>query len=91
MQMHKISEVLLWVIFFQSDNGMVPVFSVPRNLIAENPFTSLLLCSRLPSNATDTETSVLSWCQLVTVEVAISIYSWMNMLSYSCYTRSWDF
>ncbi|XP_058756763.1 uncharacterized protein LOC131629977 isoform X2 [Vicia villosa] len=65
---NMIKDVKIPVLFIQSDNGMVPVFSVPRNLIAENPFTSLLLCSCLPSNATDTETSVLSWCQLVTVE-----------------------
>jgi len=59
--------------FYQSDNGMVPAFSVPRNLIAENPFTSLLLCSCLSSSVMDTDTSALSWCQLVTAEVAIFI------------------
>ncbi|CAI8610934.1 unnamed protein product [Vicia faba] len=63
-----IKDIKIPVLFIQSDNGMVPVFSVPRNLIAENPFTSLLLCSCLPSNVMDTETSALSWCQLVTVE-----------------------
>ncbi|CAK8563935.1 unnamed protein product [Lathyrus sativus] len=65
---NMIKDVKIPVLFIQSDNGMVPVFSVPRNLIAENPFTSLLLCSCLPSNVMDTETSALSWCQLVTVE-----------------------
>jgi hypothetical protein len=73
MQMHKMPKVLLSVNFYQSDNGMVPAFSVPRNLIAENPFTSLLLCSCLLSSAMDVNTSALSWCQVVTVEVAISI------------------
>ncbi|KAI5415340.1 uncharacterized protein LOC127138720 isoform X3 [Lathyrus oleraceus] len=65
---NMIKDVKIPVLFIQSDNGMVPVFSVPQNLIAENPFTSLLLCSCLPSNVMDTETSALSWCQLVTVE-----------------------
>ncbi|KAH1100932.1 hypothetical protein GLYMA_13G113900v4 [Glycine max] len=57
----------------KSDNGMVPVFSVPRNLIAENPFTSLLLCSCLPSSGTDTDMSALSWCQLLTIEWLMAV------------------
>lgn len=75
MQMQK---SLISCIFYQSDNGMVPVFSVPRNLIAENPFTSLLLCSCLPSSGTDTDMSALSWCQLLTIEVTISLYLVMD-------------
>ncbi|CAI8610935.1 unnamed protein product [Vicia faba] len=73
-----IKDIKIPVLFIQSDNGMVPVFSVPRNLIAENPFTSLLLCSCLPSNVMDTETSALSWCQLVTVEVLKTILDWAD-------------
>ncbi|KAL5182767.1 Embryogenesis-associated protein EMB8 [Glycine soja] len=65
---NMIRDVKIPVLFIQSDNGMVPVFSVPRNLIAENPFTSLLLCSCLPSSGTDTHMSALSWCQLLTIE-----------------------
>ncbi|XP_045813223.1 uncharacterized protein LOC123907154 isoform X3 [Trifolium pratense] len=65
---NMIKDVKIPVMFIQSDNGMVPAFSVPRNQIAENPFTSLLLCSCLSSSAMDTNTSALSWCQLVTVE-----------------------
>nr|XP_027192819.1 uncharacterized protein LOC101493992 isoform X2 [Cicer arietinum] len=65
---NMIKDVKIPVLFIQSDNGMVPVFSVPRNLIAENPFTSLLLCSCLPSRVMKADTSALSWCQLVTVE-----------------------
>ncbi|KAK7363347.1 hypothetical protein VNO77_05487 [Canavalia gladiata] len=65
---NMIRDVKIPVLFIQSDDGMVPIFSVPRNLIAENPFTSLLLCSCLPSSATDTDMSALSWCQLLTIE-----------------------
>ncbi|KAL2338824.1 hypothetical protein Fmac_013270 [Flemingia macrophylla] len=63
---NMIRDVKIPVLFIQSDNGMVPIFSVPQNLIAENPFTSLLLCSCLPSSVTDM--SALSWCQLLTIE-----------------------
>ncbi|XP_027368954.1 uncharacterized protein LOC113874896 [Abrus precatorius] len=65
---NMIKDVKIPVLFIQSDNGMVPMFSVPRNLIAENPFTSLLLCSWLPSSVTNTEMSALSWCQLLAIE-----------------------
>ncbi|QCD80191.1 Alpha/Beta hydrolase fold [Vigna unguiculata] len=65
---NMIRDVKIPVLFIQSDNGMVPIFSVPRNLIAENPFTSLLLCSCLVPSVTDTDMSALSWCQLLTIE-----------------------
>ncbi|KAK7388307.1 hypothetical protein VNO78_23121 [Psophocarpus tetragonolobus] len=65
---NMIRDVKIPVLFIQSDNGTVPVFSVPRNLIAENPFTSLLLCSCLPSSVADSDMSALSWCQLLTIE-----------------------
>lgn len=56
---------------YQKDDGSAPLFSVPRSLIAENPFTSLLLCSYLPSTSTviDGGRFALSWCQHVTIEV----------------------
>ncbi|PNY07651.1 alpha/beta fold hydrolase, partial [Trifolium pratense] len=76
----------------ESDNGMVPAFSVPRNQIAENPFTSLLLCSCLSSSAMDTNTSALSWCQLVTVEVLKTRLDWAdrpaNQLEVRLYNQS---
>ncbi|KAL2940524.1 Embryogenesis-associated protein EMB8 [Bienertia sinuspersici] len=50
---------------FQNDNGTVPLFSIPRGPIAENPFACLLLCSCLPSNVTAT-----SWYQQVAIEVS---------------------
>ncbi|KAK7265485.1 hypothetical protein RJT34_33105 [Clitoria ternatea] len=65
---NMIRDVKIPVLFIQSDNGMVPMFSVPRNLIAENPFTSLLLCSYLRSSDIDADMSALSWCQLLTIE-----------------------
>lgn len=71
--MHASAKNLIKGNFYQSGNGMVPVFSVPRNLIAENPCTSLLLCSCLPPSVTDTDMSALSWCQLLTIEVTISL------------------
>ncbi|XP_040370025.1 uncharacterized protein LOC112186367 isoform X2 [Rosa chinensis] len=49
------------------DNESAPPFSIPSSLIAENPFTSLLLCSCLPSRAIDGCTA-LSWCQHLTIE-----------------------
>ncbi|OAY76761.1 Embryogenesis-associated protein EMB8 [Ananas comosus] len=51
-----------------SDDGTVPLFSVPRSLIAENPFTSLLLCSCLPSTNIRIERSAVLWCQHLAIE-----------------------
>ncbi|KAL1371721.1 hypothetical protein AAHE18_01G153200 [Arachis hypogaea] len=62
-----IRDIKIPVLFIQSDNAMIPAFSVPRNLIAENPYTSLLLCSCSPSSVIDTDTA-MSWCQLLTIE-----------------------
>ncbi|XP_072988410.1 uncharacterized protein [Typha latifolia] len=56
------------VLFIQSDDGTVPPLSVPRSLIAENPFTSLLLCSCLPSTIIRTERSTGLWCQHIATE-----------------------
>lgn len=53
----------------QSDDGTVPLFSIPRTLIAENPFTSLLLCSCLPSTITTSQRSSILWCQHLAIEV----------------------
>ncbi|KAL3744618.1 hypothetical protein ACJRO7_013824 [Eucalyptus globulus] len=56
------------VLFIQNDDGTVPLFSVPRSKIAENPYTSLLLCSCLPSGAAADSRSALSWCRHLTIE-----------------------
>ncbi|XP_021804871.1 uncharacterized protein LOC110749150 isoform X1 [Prunus avium] len=63
-----VGNVKIPVLFIQKDNGSAPLFSVPRSLIAENPFTSLLLCSYLPSSVIDGGRFALSWCQHVTIE-----------------------
>ncbi|XP_039071589.1 uncharacterized protein LOC120218760 [Hibiscus syriacus] len=57
-----VHNVKIPVLFIQSDDGSVPLFSIPRGLIAENPFTSLLLCSCYSYRAT------ASWCQHLTIE-----------------------
>ncbi|OMO67123.1 CAAX amino terminal protease [Corchorus capsularis] len=57
-----VGNVKIPVLFIQNDDGSVPLFSIPRGLIAENPYTSLLLCSCSPSRAT------VSWCHHLTIE-----------------------
>ncbi|XP_010261719.1 PREDICTED: uncharacterized protein LOC104600473 isoform X2 [Nelumbo nucifera] len=58
-----VGNVKVPLLFIQSDNGTVPVFSTPRNSIAENPFTSLLLCSCLPSSML-----IRSWYHQLAIE-----------------------
>ncbi|XP_042508424.1 uncharacterized protein LOC122084328 isoform X2 [Macadamia integrifolia] len=62
-----VGNVKIPVLFIQSDDGMVPIFSIPRSSVAENPFTSLLLCSCLPST-TRSDISAISWCQHLAIE-----------------------
>ncbi|KAK9989818.1 hypothetical protein SO802_030057 [Lithocarpus litseifolius] len=63
-----VGNVKIPVLFIQNDDGTVPLFSIPRGLIAENPFTSLLLCSCMPSTVVAGGTSVISWYQQLTIE-----------------------
>ncbi|KAJ7979194.1 putative Alpha/beta-Hydrolases superfamily protein [Quillaja saponaria] len=56
------------VLFIQSDDGAVPLISIPRSSIAENPFTSLLLCSCVPSSVIASCRVAMSWCQHLTIE-----------------------
>ncbi|CAK7352308.1 unnamed protein product [Dovyalis caffra] len=63
-----VGNVKIPVLFIQSDDGTVPLFSIPRSLIAENPFTSLLLCSYMPSSAVESGRAAVSWCQNLTIE-----------------------
>ncbi|XP_031489501.1 uncharacterized protein LOC116257041 isoform X2 [Nymphaea colorata] len=57
------------VLFIQTDEGTVPLFSVPRNAIAENPYTSLLLCSCTPSSLMKKAApSTLPWCQNLIID-----------------------
>ncbi|XP_006353768.1 uncharacterized protein [Solanum tuberosum] len=63
-----VGKVKIPLLFIQSDEGSAPLFSVPRSSIAENPYTSLLLCSYFPHNETTNGRSTLSWCQHLTIE-----------------------
>ncbi|XP_038987467.1 uncharacterized protein LOC103703320 isoform X2 [Phoenix dactylifera] len=63
-----VSSLKIPVLFIQTDDGTVPLFSVPRSSIAENPFTSLLLCSCLPSTIVTTGRSAILWCQNLAIE-----------------------
>ncbi|KAH9608235.1 hypothetical protein KSS87_015048 [Heliosperma pusillum] len=71
-----IAKLKIPVLFIQNDDGTVPLFSIPRVLIAENPFTSLLLCSCVPSKVT-----AISWYQQVTIEVLLQLlaYAFTNV------------
>ncbi|CAL9084504.1 unnamed protein product, partial [Musa textilis] len=64
------------VLFIQSDDGTVPTFSIPRGSIAENPFTSLLLCSYLPSTGVTSKNSAILWCQRLALE-------WMSAVEFA--------
>ncbi|RWR79451.1 CAAX amino terminal protease [Cinnamomum micranthum f. kanehirae] len=51
-----------------SDDGTVPLFSIPRSSIAENPFTSLLLCSCSSPSTSAVDGSAILWCQHLAIE-----------------------
>uniref|UniRef100_A0A0D9XE27 AB hydrolase-1 domain-containing protein n=1 Tax=Leersia perrieri TaxID=77586 RepID=A0A0D9XE27_9ORYZ len=51
-----------------SDDGTVPLLSVPRSSISENPFTSLLLCSCVHSAIFTFERYAVLWCQNLALE-----------------------
>ncbi|XP_010107073.2 uncharacterized protein LOC21402490 [Morus notabilis] len=63
-----IGNVKIPVLFIQNDDGSAPLFSIPRSSVAENPFTSLLLCSCLPSSGIYGGRSAMTWCQQLTIE-----------------------
>ncbi|XP_059634677.1 uncharacterized protein LOC132277006 isoform X2 [Cornus florida] len=63
-----VGNVKIPVLFIQTDEGTVPLFSIPHSLIAENPFTSLLLCSCFPSTVIGSDRFTISWCQHLTIE-----------------------
>ncbi|KAF5177148.1 Embryogenesis-associated protein emb8 [Thalictrum thalictroides] len=63
-----VGNVKIPLLFIQTDDGTVPPFSIPRSSVGANPFTSLLLCSSLPSTALTSEKSVLPWCQHFAIE-----------------------
>ncbi|KAL2503374.1 alpha/beta-hydrolase superfamily protein [Forsythia ovata] len=63
-----VGKVKIPVLFIQNDDETVPLFSIPRSLIAENPYTSLLLCSYSPSRKIMNDRSTFSWCQHLIIE-----------------------
>ncbi|XP_026431112.1 uncharacterized protein LOC113328223 [Papaver somniferum] len=63
----SVDKVKIPTLFIQTDNGTAPQFSIPRSAIAENPFTSVLLRSRLPSGIMN-ERSASPWCQGLVIE-----------------------
>ncbi|KAI3857880.1 hypothetical protein MKX03_004982 [Papaver bracteatum] len=63
----SVDKVKIPTLFIQTDNGTAPQFSIPRSAIAENPFTSVLLHSPLPSSIMN-ERSVSPWCQGLVIE-----------------------
>ncbi|KAI8565318.1 hypothetical protein RHMOL_Rhmol03G0249700 [Rhododendron molle] len=63
-----VGKVKIPVLFIQNDDAVVPLFSIPRSLIAENPFTSLLLCSCLPSSVIASGRCAISWCHHLTIQ-----------------------
>ncbi|CAA0818705.1 alpha/beta-Hydrolases superfamily protein [Striga hermonthica] len=63
-----VGRVKVPVLFIQNDDGRVPLFSIPRSAIAENPYTSLLLCAYPPSANVMVGISTLSWCQHLALE-----------------------
>ncbi|KAL5206522.1 hypothetical protein ABZP36_034731 [Zizania latifolia] len=64
----SIAQVKIPVLFIQSDDGTVPLLSVPRSSISENPFTSLLLCSCVHSTVFTFERYAVLWCQNLSLE-----------------------
>ncbi|KAL3642870.1 hypothetical protein CASFOL_013685 [Castilleja foliolosa] len=63
-----VGRVKVPVLFIQNDDGRVPLFSIPRGAIAENPYTSLLLCAYSPSSKIMDDALTFSWWQHLTLE-----------------------
>ncbi|GJM98722.1 hypothetical protein PR202_ga15754 [Eleusine coracana subsp. coracana] len=63
-----VARVKVPLLFIQSDDGTVPLLSVPRSSISENPFTSLLLCSCVHSTIFTFQRYTVLWCQNIALE-----------------------
>ncbi|KAJ9538819.1 hypothetical protein OSB04_031552 [Centaurea solstitialis] len=61
-----VGNVKIPLLFIQND--AVPSCTIPRNLIVENPHTSLLMCSFPSYDKSTTGTSAVSWCQHLVIE-----------------------
>ncbi|CAN6224555.1 unnamed protein product [Urochloa humidicola] len=64
----SVARVKVPLLFIQSDDGTVPLLSVPRSSISENPFTSLLLCSCVDSTIFTFQRYTVLWCQNLALE-----------------------
>ncbi|KAJ1289805.1 hypothetical protein BS78_02G192900 [Paspalum vaginatum] len=64
----SVAHVKIPLLFIQSDDGTVPLLSVPRSSISENPFTSLLLCSCVHSTIFTFQRYTVLWCQNLAIE-----------------------
>ncbi|XP_062194020.1 uncharacterized protein LOC133897336 isoform X2 [Phragmites australis] len=64
----SVALVKIPLLFIQSDDGTVPLLSVPRSSISENPFTSLLLCSCVHSTIFTFQRYTVLWCQNLALE-----------------------
>ncbi|XP_078156668.1 alpha/beta-Hydrolases superfamily protein isoform X3 [Carex rostrata] len=64
----SIQNVKTPILFIESGNGNVPVFSIPRTEISENPFTSLLLSSYLTSGTIRSDQMDVMWIGQLAIE-----------------------
>ncbi|CAH9117248.1 unnamed protein product [Cuscuta epithymum] len=63
-----IGRVKIPLLFIQNNDRSVPLFSVPQSSIAQNPFTSQLLCNHFLFTESIRDRSTISWCQNLAME-----------------------
>lgn len=70
-----IERVTIPVLFIQNDGIMAPPFSVPRNTIEDNPFTSLLMYSSMPTGyaLASGQNATLQWCDNLVIEWLVAV------------------
>lgn len=70
-----IKRVKIPVLFIQNDGIMAPPFSVPRNTIEDNPFTSLLMYSSMPTGyaIASGQNATIQWCDNLVIEWLVAV------------------
>lgn len=70
-----IERVKVPVLFIQNDGIMAPAFSVPRNTIEENPFTSLLIYSSIQTEyaSASGQNATIQWCDNLMIEWLVAV------------------
>lgn len=70
-----IKRVKIPVLFIQNDDIMAPPFSVPRNTIEDNPFTSLLMHSSMPTRYANASgwNATKQWCENLVIEWLVAV------------------